>query len=65
MANRAVYSIFIDSEIRARAKQNGLNISRITENTLRFLLQRIDDYTSVIGERPSTDSQNFSKEVEQ
>jgi hypothetical protein len=64
MSNKAVFSIFIDVEVRKKARENGLNISKICENRLRFLLQRIDD-TSIIPDTActSTDSQKSSTEV--
>jgi len=65
MPNKLVYSIYISSEIREKARQNGLNISKITENTLRFLLQRMDDYTLVIGDRATIDAPKTSKEVQE
>lgn len=65
MSNKLVYSIYIDAEVREKARDYGLNISKITENTLRFLLQRMDDYTSVIEEKASIDSQKSAKEVQQ
>jgi hypothetical protein len=65
MANRAVYSIYFDTQVRERARNCGLNVSRICENRLRFLLQRLDD-ASINPEMESTriDSQKSSKEVQ-
>jgi len=64
MSNKAVFSIFIDAEIRERARASGLNISRICENRLKFLLQRIDDSPTIPETvSTSTNSQKSSTEV--
>ncbi len=65
MSNKLVYSIYLDAEVREQARQNGLNISKITETTLRFLLQRINGYPETIAENARIDSQkNPGKEVQ-
>ena len=67
MANRAVYSVYLDSEVREKARDCGLNISRICENTLKLFLQRLDGCPSIILETPNTStySQKRSKEVQE
>jgi len=67
MANRAVYSVYLDKKVREQARDRGLNISRICENTLKLFLQRLDGCPSIIPETPNTStySQKRSGEVQQ
>jgi len=60
MVNRAVYSIYLDSEVREKARDYGLNISKICENTLKLFLQRLEDCPTIISETVST-STNLQK----
>jgi post-segregation antitoxin (ccd killing protein) len=41
MSNKVVCSIYIDEEIKETAHALGLNISKITENRLREIIQKI------------------------
>ena len=63
MTTKQVYSIYIDAEVREKARDCGLNISKITENTLRFLLQRLDD-SSTSPETASTSTDSLQSAME-
>jgi hypothetical protein len=65
MTTKQVYSIYISAEVREKARDCGLNISKITENTLCFLLQRLDDSPTIPETAStSTDLQKSSTEVQ-
>ena len=63
MSRRAVYSIFIETAVREKARSRGLNISRVCENCLRVLLQRLDDFASVTTETLTSSKLNDVKEA--
>jgi post-segregation antitoxin (ccd killing protein) len=50
MSNKVVCSIYIDEEIKETAHALGLNISKITENRLREIIQKI--YPSELKKEP-------------
>ncbi|MGD0071609.1 MAG: hypothetical protein ABSB71_08635 [Candidatus Bathyarchaeia archaeon] len=50
MADKVMCVISLDKDIKEKSHEVGLNISKITENSLRFILSRMDDYTSVISQ---------------
>ena len=51
MADKVVTSIYIDREVLEKAKDLGLNISRICERALRDAIRRLE---APLGERTET-----------
>jgi hypothetical protein len=55
--------ISLDEDIKEKSHQLGLNISRVTENSLRFILSRMEDYTTVLTKESQLPQKN-SEEVQ-
>jgi hypothetical protein len=51
--------ISIDGTLKERSHQAGLNISKVSENALRFVLSRLEDYNAFLS-----DKQEFSDSTE-
>lgn len=63
MTAKASCVISLDPEIKEKSHQVGLNISKIAENSLRFILSRMDDYNAVLLEENDV-SKLISEEVQ-
>jgi len=63
LSDKAIISISIDPEIKEKAHSLGLNISRVSENALRIIIERILDtnYGKQLTSEPI--KQKNSKEV--
>jgi hypothetical protein len=63
MTTKIVYSIYIDSKVREKARDYGVNVSKVSENALRLLLQRLEGY-SPISETVSTSTNSLQSAKE-
>jgi post-segregation antitoxin (ccd killing protein) len=65
LADKVMCVISLDKEIKEKSRQFGLNISKISENSLRFILSKMKDYNSVLLEENRVSKENCAQEVEE
>jgi post-segregation antitoxin (ccd killing protein) len=54
MSNKVICSIYIDGDVKRKAHKIGLNISKVTENTLKILIEKMSavDLAEITKQEP-------------